>query len=92
MTSFAYLSEELRGAKVIVTGASGFIGLNLIRRLCSLDAEVMIIDRIQPAEHFPEVEMVPLQFPVGLWMVKRRPDVTDPYQAQVVTKSPGYVA
>ena len=51
MTSFAYLSEELRGAKVIVTGASGFIGLNLIRRLCSLDAEVMIIDRIQPAEH-----------------------------------------
>lgn len=57
MTSLGSLEDELRGAKVIVTGASGFIGQNLIRKLCSLKAEVMIIDRIQPAEHFPEVEV-----------------------------------
>ena len=25
--------------------------------------------------------MVPLQLPVGLWVVRRCPDVTDPYQA-----------
>jgi hypothetical protein len=36
--------------------------------------------------------MVPLQFPVGLGMLRRRPDVTDPYQAQVIAESPGYVA
>ena len=36
--------------------------------------------------------MVPLQFPVGLRMVRRRQDLTDPYQAQVIAKSPGYVA
>lgn len=57
MTSSGSMLDELRGARVIVTGASGFIGLNLIRRLSNLDAEVMIIDRIQPAEHFPNVEV-----------------------------------
>ena len=36
--------------------------------------------------------VVALQLPVGLWVVRRCPDVTDSYQAQVVAKSPGYVA
>jgi len=36
--------------------------------------------------------VVALQLPVGLWVVRRRPDVTDPHQVQVVTKSPGDVA
>ena len=57
MTSFNLVADQLRGARVIVTGASGFIGMNLIRKLCSLDAEVIIIDRIQPAEYFPQVEV-----------------------------------
>ena len=36
--------------------------------------------------------MVPLQFPVGLGMVRRRQDMADPYQAQVIAESPGHVA
>lgn len=51
------LIEELSGARVIVTGASGFIGLNLIRRLTDLKSDVLLIDRIQPTEHFPNVEV-----------------------------------
>jgi len=39
-----------------VTGAAGFVGHNLVRRLSQIDAEVLVIDRIQPAEHFPNVE------------------------------------
>lgn len=48
--------SELAGARVIVTGASGFIGHNLVKRLSLINAETMVIDRIQPAEHFPNVE------------------------------------
>ena len=36
--------------------------------------------------------MVPLQFPVGLRTLRPRQDVTDPYQVQVISESPGYVA
>jgi len=36
--------------------------------------------------------MVPLQFPVGLRMLRRRQDVTGPYQVQVIAESPGYAA
>ncbi|MFB3146015.1 MAG: NAD-dependent epimerase/dehydratase family protein [Nitrospirales bacterium] len=50
------LKNELRGAKVIVTGASGFIGLNMVRVLSDLGAEIMVIDRIQPAERLPQVQ------------------------------------
>ena len=50
------LQNELRGAKVIVTGASGFIGLNMVRVLSDHGAEVMVIDRIQPAERLPQVQ------------------------------------
>ena len=49
------LSGELDGASVIVTGASGFIGLNLVRVLAGLGAEVTVIDRIQPSERLPNV-------------------------------------
>lgn len=56
MTSYTDLSEALNGAKVIVTGASGFIGLNMVRVLASLGAEVTIIDRMQPAERLPNVQ------------------------------------
>ena len=48
--------HELRGQRMIVTGASGFIGHNLVRALSELEAEVVVIDRIQPSEHFPHVE------------------------------------
>ena len=50
------LSGELDGASVIVTGASGFIGLNLVRVLAGLGAKVMVIDRIQPSERLPNVK------------------------------------
>jgi UDP-glucose 4-epimerase len=50
------LSEELNGARVIVTGASGFIGLNLVKTLVRLNVDVLVIDRMQPAEQFPGVE------------------------------------
>ena len=47
---------ELRGKSVIITGASGFIGLNLVRALTGMGAEVLVIDRMQPADHFPGME------------------------------------
>ena len=50
------LRDELAGARVIVTGASGFIGLNLVRVLSGLGAEITVIDRIQPAERLPHVQ------------------------------------
>jgi len=49
------LSGELDGASVIVTGASGFIGLNLVRVLAGLGAEVTVIDRVQPSQRLPNV-------------------------------------
>ena len=49
------LSGELDGASVIVTGASGFIGLNMVRVLAGLGAKVTVIDRIQPSERLPNV-------------------------------------
>ncbi|MBC8279852.1 MAG: NAD(P)-dependent oxidoreductase, partial [Chloroflexi bacterium] len=48
--------EQLKGQRVIVTGASGFIGHNLVRKLSQLEAEVVVIDRMQPVERFPHVE------------------------------------
>ena len=56
MTSYTNLDGKLRGARVIVTGASGFIGLNLVRVLSSLGAEILIIDRIQPSERLANVQ------------------------------------
>jgi len=56
VTSQTNLNEELRGAQVIVTGASGFIGLNLVRLLARLGAEVTVIDRNQPLERVPNVQ------------------------------------
>ena len=56
MTSCTNLNEELKGARVIVTGASGFIGLNLVRVLAGLGAEVTVIDRNQPSERLPNVQ------------------------------------
>ena len=50
------LIRDWAGAKVIVTGASGFIGLNLVKRLSELKAEVLVIDRAQPSLHFTNVE------------------------------------
>lgn len=56
MSSLPFPDSELAGARVIVTGASGFIGHNMVRRLSNLKAETLVIDRVQPAEHFPNVE------------------------------------
>ncbi len=56
MNESRVVSEDLKGARVIVTGASGFIGLNLVKLLCTLGAEIIVIDRTQPAEHFPNVQ------------------------------------
>ena len=56
MSSDTNLNGELNGARVIVTGASGFIGLNLVRVLASLGAKITVIDRIQPAERLPNVQ------------------------------------
>lgn len=50
------LPAELNGARVIVTGASGFIGLNLVKALTRLNADILVIDRVQPAEQFSNVE------------------------------------
>jgi len=56
MSSIPFPDSELAGARVIVTGASGFIGHNLVRRLSNLKAETLVIDRNQPAEHFSGVD------------------------------------
>lgn len=39
-----------------MTGASGFIGLNMVRVLSSMGAEITVIDRIQPAVRLPNVQ------------------------------------
>jgi len=56
LTSYTNLDEALSGARVIVTGASGFIGLNMVRVLAGLGAEITVIDRMQPAERLPNVQ------------------------------------
>ena len=56
MTDFEHLSNRLQGARIIVTGASGFIGLNLLKKLSAYNASILVIDRNQPAEHIPRVE------------------------------------
>lgn len=56
MNSRNFPDSELAGARVIVTGASGFIGHNMVRRLSGMGAETLVIDRNQPAEHFPSVD------------------------------------
>ena len=56
MSSIPFPDSELAGARVIVTGASGFIGLNLVRVLAGLGAEVMVIDRNQPQERLSNVQ------------------------------------
>ncbi|MDA1271601.1 MAG: NAD(P)-dependent oxidoreductase [Chloroflexi bacterium] len=40
----------------MVTGASGFIGHNMVRRLSELKAQTLVIDRVQPTKHFSNVE------------------------------------
>lgn len=56
MTRAGDQKVALDGASVIVTGASGFIGLHLVKALRRLNANVLVIDRVQPAEHIPHVE------------------------------------
>ena len=42
MTNLSFPDSELAGARVIVTGASGFIGHNLVKRLSSINAETTV--------------------------------------------------
>ena len=56
MTNQLPSKKDLSGARVIVTGASGFVGLNLVRELNEIGAETLVIDRIQPAARFPNVQ------------------------------------
>ena len=56
MSSSPLSETGLKGARVIVTGASGFIGLNLVKKLVELGADVLVIDRIQPAAQLSNVE------------------------------------
>ena len=56
MSSLTFPDSEFAGAKVIVTGAAGFIGHNMVKRLNQLNAETLVIDRAQPVEHFPNVD------------------------------------
>ena len=56
MSVLAPLNEGFSGARVIVTGASGFIGLNLVKTLSKLGADILVIDRMQPGERLPRVQ------------------------------------
>ena len=56
MSSFGPSNKGLAGERVIVTGASGFIGLNLVKTLDRLGAKVLVIDRTQPREQVPNVD------------------------------------
>jgi UDP-glucose 4-epimerase len=42
------MSNEFKGAKVLITGGLGFIGSNLARRLASLGAELTLVDSLIP--------------------------------------------
>jgi len=54
--AFSVQNEDLRGARIIVTGASGFIGLNLVKALSESNADILVIDRVQPVEQLSHVE------------------------------------
>jgi UDP-glucose 4-epimerase len=56
MSDSSNLNEGFDGASVIVTGASGFIGFNMVQTLSKLNAKTLVIDRIQPPSHIPNVE------------------------------------
>ena len=56
MNSNNFSKSDLAGSKVIVTGASGFIGHNMVRQLSELKAETLVIDRNQPVEQLPNVD------------------------------------
>jgi len=56
MTSWDEVGQALAGARVIVTGASGFIGFNMIQTLSRLKAETLVIDRTYPNHHLPNVQ------------------------------------
>jgi UDP-glucose 4-epimerase len=43
------LENSYAGARVLITGGLGFIGSNLARRLVDLDAEVTLLDSLDPA-------------------------------------------
>lgn len=56
MSELESLRSEFEGTQVIITGASGFIGLHLAQALSALDAKVLIIDRAQPSDQLPHAE------------------------------------
>ena len=56
MSSLSGLEQDFRDARVIVTGASGFIGFNMVQTLSRLNAKTLVIDRAQPPANIPNVE------------------------------------
>jgi len=50
------LPDQFRGKKILVTGASGFIGTHLCRRLCEADVEVHGISRIERSDKEKSVQ------------------------------------
>ena len=56
MRDFGVASGRFNGARIIVTGASGFIGHHLVQRLAALNADVLVIDRVQPQPALSSVE------------------------------------
>jgi nucleoside-diphosphate-sugar epimerase len=51
ITELAVSSRGLRGQRVLITGASGFIGSHLCRRLCQAGIETHAISRAKRPEH-----------------------------------------
>src|SRR5829696_1290903 len=49
--STRFLQQPFFGEKVLITGASGFIGSHLCRRLCEADIEIHAISRVKRQEH-----------------------------------------
>lgn len=45
--------RNLQGQRALVTGASGFIGTHLARRLAEMGAELICLDLVPPRENLP---------------------------------------
>ena len=81
-------SESLHGKRVLVTGASGFIGSHLCRRLCQIGAQVHALSRTEHADgdarlHWWRGDVAELDAVRGI-VIAARPDVVFHLASHVV--------
>lgn len=79
LQDFSTTSESLRDARVAVTGASGFIGLQLCERLCEVRAHLLTLRRPGSAASAPDGRAVTVDLSdavaVSQLLAREKPDI-----------------